>query len=52
MDSTLSPTNSVRRQGRNISHPLPRRSTVGPLDAVDEYAISTISHASVAQAES
>ncbi|KAM0714300.1 hypothetical protein Q7P37_010087 [Cladosporium fusiforme] len=36
MDSTLSPTNSVRRQGRNISHPLPRRSTVGPLDAADD----------------
>ncbi|RMY75366.1 hypothetical protein D0863_02667 [Hortaea werneckii] len=35
-DSPNSPTGSVRRHGRNISTPLMRRSTKGPLDAVDD----------------
>ncbi|KAK6438791.1 hypothetical protein LTR95_004996 [Oleoguttula sp. CCFEE 5521] len=36
MDSPKSPSGSVRRHIRNISHPLPRRNTKGPLDAVDD----------------
>nr|OQO22761.1 hypothetical protein B0A51_07230 [Rachicladosporium sp. CCFEE 5018]OQO23569.1 hypothetical protein B0A51_07466 [Rachicladosporium sp. CCFEE 5018] len=36
MDSPKSPSGSVRRHVRNISHPLPRRNTKGPLDAVDD----------------
>ncbi|KAK3673019.1 hypothetical protein LTR78_007130 [Recurvomyces mirabilis] len=36
MDSPKSPPGSVRRHGRNISQPLLRRSTKGPLDAVDD----------------
>ncbi|KAI6803817.1 hypothetical protein KC356_g3367 [Hortaea werneckii] len=35
-DAPKSPTGSVRRHGRNISTPLMRRSTKGPLDAVDD----------------
>ncbi|KAK6428927.1 hypothetical protein LTR95_014923 [Oleoguttula sp. CCFEE 5521] len=36
MDSPKSPSGSVRRHIRNISHPLPRRNTKGPLDAGDD----------------
>ncbi|KAK5128501.1 hypothetical protein LTR85_003169 [Meristemomyces frigidus] len=36
MDSPKSPPGSVRRHGRNISHPILRRSTKGPLDAADD----------------
>ncbi|KAK3637353.1 hypothetical protein LTR56_013703 [Elasticomyces elasticus] len=35
MESPRSPPGSVRRHGRNISQPLVRRSTRGPLDAPD-----------------
>ncbi|KAK5169717.1 uncharacterized protein LTR77_005695 [Saxophila tyrrhenica] len=40
MATTKSPTGSTKRQSRNISHPLPRRSTRGPLDAPDDLLVS------------
>ncbi|EMC93067.1 hypothetical protein BAUCODRAFT_27350 [Baudoinia panamericana UAMH 10762] len=47
MDSPQSPGGNSRRQGRNVSQPLVRRTTRGPLDAIDGPLAESVTSPSI-----